>query len=95
HSTNNGSVSFYDPETGEVTNNIFLSANGTPLGDVVQSMTIFDTLGFIVVNGSGKLEVVGMKSFKTVSQALYFSYPRYFLPLNNGTGYLSMVVRKE
>lgn len=86
---NNGSISFYDTITGEVNNSIFYDANGRSLGDVVQAMSIKDEKAFIVVNGSGTLEIVDINDFKISNGPLYFSYPRYFLPLDNGFGYLS------
>jgi hypothetical protein len=72
----NGDISFYDSKTDQTTRNIFYSANGVELGDVVQSFEIVDTLGFIVVNNSRKVTVVNMKDFKTVKTINGFSYPR-------------------
>lgn len=63
----NGSISFYSSEDGTVQNQIFKSVNGRDLGDVVQSMTIVDTLGFIVVNNSNKIEVISTNSWKSVT----------------------------
>ncbi len=63
----NGSLSFYSPKDGTVQNQIFKSINGWDLGDVVQSMTIVDTLGFIVVNNSNKIEVISTTSWKSVT----------------------------
>ncbi len=34
---NNGSISWYDPGSSEIVNNLFYSVNGRPAGDVVQS----------------------------------------------------------
>jgi hypothetical protein len=88
--SNNGSVSYFDPETSTIMNGIFESANGRALGDVVQSFTVVnDSNGYIVVNGSGKMEFVDLATFKTIAEPISASYPRYFLQVTEHTGYLS------
>ena len=88
--SSNGSISYVNPDDGIIINGIFEAANGRPLGDVVQSITIVsDTLGYIVVNGSSKVEIVALKTFKTLANPIPVYYPRYFLPVGPGKGYLS------
>lgn len=88
--SNNGSISFFDPEDGLISNGIFEAANGRPLGDVVQSFTVVqDTTGYIVVNGSGKVEIVSLRNFKVSAPPLQVVYPRYFIQVSAGKGYLS------
>ena len=53
----NGSVSFIS-NNGSVQNDVFYNTNMFYLGDVVQSMTTANDKGYIVVNNSGKVEVV-------------------------------------
>jgi YVTN family beta-propeller protein len=86
---NNGSVSYYNPDSDKVVNNIFETINGRPLGDVVQSMGIAGNIAYIVVNGSGKVEVVDLENFETAAEPIIASYPRYFLAVNAQKGYLS------
>lgn len=62
----NGSLSFYSFEENKVYNNIFKAANNRSLGDVVNSMTLHDTLGFIIVNNSNKIEVISTNTWKSV-----------------------------
>jgi hypothetical protein len=88
--SNNGSISYYDPIDGIITNGIFEAANGRPLGDVVQSFAkVSDTVGIIVVNGSEKLEVVDLKTFRTISEPIPVVYPRQFRQVTSNTGYLT------
>src|SRR5512133_3068804 len=64
----NGSISYFDPSRNLIVNGIFEAANNRPLGDVVQSISVAnDTTGYIVVNGSGKVEIVRLKDFKTIA----------------------------
>lgn len=86
---NNGSISFFDPDSMIVINNIFETVNGRPLGDVVQSMAIAGDKGYIVVNATGKVEIVGIDSFKTAAEPIIVTYPRYFIPVNDKKGYLT------
>ncbi|MDR0940948.1 MAG: hypothetical protein LBM68_01840 [Bacteroidales bacterium] len=92
---NNAEITFID-ENGSVTEQVFKTVNNRPLGDVLQSLTIVDSLAFIVVNNSQKIEVVNsgtFKSKKTLNDER-FTFPRYIQKLNdnqilltNGTGY--------
>lgn len=87
---NNGSLTYYKPENETLVNHIFEMANGRPAGDVIQSFATYgDSIGFIVSNNSGKVEVVDLKTFRTITQPLIASYPRYFLPVSGKKGYLS------
>jgi len=85
----NGSVSFFDFTESKVYNHLFQKANNRVLGDVPQSMFIMDGLGFIVVNNSGKIEVVNMEDFSSVNTITGFSSPRYFLPVCDSIAYIS------
>ena len=86
---NNGSISYYDIDSGKVTNNLFQIINGYGLGDVVQSFGVAGSKGFIVVNNSQKVEVVDMESFQSLGTITGVDYPRYFIGIDNDKGYLS------
>ena len=85
----NGSVSFFDFTELKVYNHLFQKANNRVLGDVPQSMFIMDNLGFIVVNNSGKIEVVNMDNFRSVNTITGLTSPRYFLPVSESNAYVS------
>jgi hypothetical protein len=90
YTQNNGSISYFSPSAGQITNGIFESVNMRPVGDVVQSFSVVgDTTGYIVVNGSGKVEIVRLKDFKVTSAPLPVEYPRYFLQVSPDKGYLT------
>ena len=85
----NGDISFYDSDLNQTTKSLYSSTNGVPIGDVVQSFVIADTLGFIVVNNSQKVTVVNMKDFKAVKTITGFSYPRSVVRTDENTIYVS------
>jgi len=86
---NNGSISYYDIDSGKVTNNLFQIINGYGPGDIVQSFGVAGNKGFIVVNNSQKVEVVDMESFESLGTITGVDYPRYFIGIDNDKGYLS------
>jgi hypothetical protein len=90
YGSSSGAISYFNPDANAITNGIFVGANQRALGDVVQSFTVVaDTTGYIVVNGSGKVEIVRLKDFKTTAAPIPVVYPRYFLPVNGIKGYLT------
>ena len=88
--SNNGEISFYNTETGELINNIYSKQNNeASLGDVVQSMCFSDTLALISVNNSKKVEIVNAQNFKHVSTILGLIYPRYIIPVKENISALT------
>ena len=89
---NNGSISFYSTDDHQIQNEIIKRINDVEeLGDVVQSMTVIDSLGFIIVNNSNKIEVVDMDTWKiieTIDMPPNAS-PRYLVNGNNGKAYVT------
>ena len=64
----NATLSYYDPSTDEVQNEVFFRANGYKLGDVAQSMTIYDNKGWVVVNNSHVIFAIDLETFKEVGR---------------------------
>ncbi len=87
----NGSLSFYDFETQNVQNNIFKNVNGRDLGDIVHSMTIIDSLGYIVVNTSNKIEIISIKTWKSKGtiEMPAFSSPRNLVQVGGEKAYVT------
>jgi len=87
----NGSVSFYSEETGKIYNDLFSSENNRPLGDVPTCMAADGNRGFIIVNNSGTLEVVNLRTMESLKTMTGLVSPRQMV-IYNGKGYLSSLI---
>ena len=74
---NNGSISSINE--GTASNNLFLSANGVGVGDVIQHIGFTESNAYVVANNSQKVEVVSIDGFTSVATVTDASlnYPRY------------------
>jgi YVTN family beta-propeller protein len=88
-SNGSGTISYFDKTNSTVSNDIFQSKNGYPLGSIVQSMAIYNSKGYIVVNNAGKVEIVDAGTFASVGVVSGLNSPRCFLGVNSTTGYVS------
>ena len=83
------SVTFFDKTTKALTADIFQTTNGRALGDVAQSMSVYNSTGYIVVNNSNKIEVVSLPDFKSKATISSLVQPRYLVSTTAGKGYVT------
>ncbi len=87
----NATLSYYDPATNEVQNEVFYRANGMRLGDVAQSMTIYNNLGWIVVNNSHVIFAIDLTTFKEKGRIEDLTSPRYIHFINDEKAYVTQL----
>lgn len=84
----NASITMINLTNGQIFPDAFQSANGFPLGDLAQSMTVSGDRGYIVVNVSKKVEVVNAVTMQSIGTITGFDGPRY-LVVNGNKAYVS------
>jgi len=87
----NATLSYYNPADKSVQNEVFFRANGMKLGDVAQSMSIYDNKGWIVVNNSHVVFAIDLGTFKEVGRIENFTSPRYIHFLSDEKAYVTQL----
>ena len=87
----NATLSYYDPATETAENGVFRRANGFKLGDVAQSMTIRDGVGWIAVNASHVIFAIDIETFREVGRITGFTAPRYIHFLSDEKAYVTQI----
>jgi YVTN family beta-propeller protein len=85
----NASLSYYDNSSQEFSERVFETVNGFKLGDVLQSISQKGSTIFLVINNSGKVELLDEFTFKSKGTIAGFTSPRYFLPVSNNKAYVT------
>ncbi|MDF7813073.1 DUF5074 domain-containing protein [Hymenobacter sp. YC55] len=88
----NAEISSFSKTTASVSPNLFSTVNNRPLGDVAQSMAVQDSTGYIVVNNSNKLEVVNLRTFRSLATINNLKLPRYFAAASATKGYVTETI---
>ena len=87
----NATLSYYDPTTKKVENEIFYRANAMKLGDVTQSMIIRNGIGWVVVNNSHVVFAIDVNTFKEVGRITNLTSPRYMHFVSDEKAYITQI----
>lgn len=88
--SDNASLTIIDREAGTITQNAFSKANDdAPLGDVLNSTVERNGEIYLVVNNSGKIEVVDADDLTSKRTITGFTSPRYICMLSDQKAYVS------
>ena len=87
----NATLSYYDPEADSVSNEVFYRANAMKLGDVAQSMTIGNGLGWVVVNHSNVVFAIDLTTFREVGRITGLASPRYMTFVDATKAYVTQL----
>lgn len=90
----NATLSYYTPSTKTVENEVFFRANDRKLGDVGQSITLYDGKAYICVENSHIIWIIDLQTFKvlgqiTASEDNHIVDPRYILIVNEEKAYVT------
>lgn len=85
----NAKLGYYNKAEGSTIVDLYQQTNATGVGDVLQSMYIFNQHAYLVVNNSAKIEVCDPVTLQKTSTITGFTSPRYFLPVSNNKAYVT------
>lgn len=86
YGNNNSELSVYNNQSKQL--NYYQQKNGKSLGDVAQDIAFLNNKYIITLNGSSKIEVCN-SDFTSLTSIKNVSFPRYILPINQQTAYVS------
>ncbi|MEI6049867.1 MAG: DUF5074 domain-containing protein [Bacteroidota bacterium] len=85
----NGSLSFFSYDSLKIYNDLFHTVNGRPLGDVPNAIIIKEDKAYIVVNNSGKIEVIDRATLESKATINGLISPRQMAVINDNKAYVS------
>lgn len=85
----NARLDYLNSRDFSVAKDVFKAANQRSLGDVLQSGQYINGQLWLVVNNSGKIEIVNPENGASVGTLTGLTSPRYILPLPSGKVYVS------
>ncbi len=91
----NASLSYLDLSENKIYNDVFFNATGFPIGDVVQSATLWNDFVFITVNNSGKVYIINKNTSTYVAKITELTSPRNILIVDAQTAYISDLYSSE
>ena len=94
YSTANSSLSYIYPNS-EIENSLFYKANDAPLGDVAQSIEIYNNTVYMVINNSGIIYVVNNETLKFEGKFNGLVSPRDIEFINENKAYVSNLYGTE
>lgn len=87
----NASLGYLLYGSSTMENRLFEKVNNRPLGDVLQSMTVVDQTGYLVLNNSRTIEQINLESIALQHQLRVNHAPRYLLPTGSGEALISTI----
>jgi DNA-binding beta-propeller fold protein YncE len=85
----NGSLSYYSYDSSKIYNDLFSNINGRPLGDVPNSIGILNEKAYVIVNNSGKIEVIKKSTLESVKTITNIVSPRNISFINADKAYVT------
>ncbi len=85
----NGSLSFFSYDSLKMYNYVFYDVNKRPLGDIPYSLNFLGERAYLVVNNSGKIEVMESQTIKSVNSINKLVSPRYISFVNTEKAYVT------
>jgi hypothetical protein len=86
----NAEVSYINPNTNEINNDLFAKANNNSvLGDVFQSIAFKSNLAYCILNNSGTIKIIDTEDFKLKGAISNLNQPRYISIINDNTAIVS------